>query len=74
MSRRGLVIDFGPQPLNRLLTALAGGGLGLLLGGYAAARLGAAREAVPWIAIGAALAIFLLLCAAFFLRRAKSRS
>jgi hypothetical protein len=74
VSRRGFVIDLGPQPLSRGLTALAAGGLGLVLGGFAAARLGAPRDMVPWLAIAAALATFVALCAVFFVRRVKSPS
>jgi hypothetical protein len=64
----------GPNPLNRLVSALIGGGLGLVLGGVAASRLGVAHDEVPWVAIGAGLLTFLAFCAAFFLRRPRSPS
>jgi hypothetical protein len=72
--RRGLAIELGPHPLNRLVSALIGGGIGLVLGGAAASRVGIAENAVPWVAIVVALVTFLAFCAVFFLRRPKSPS
>jgi hypothetical protein len=60
--------------MSRLLSALIGGGLGLVLGGAAASRLGIAPDEVPWVAIAVALVTFLVFCAAFFLRPPKSPS
>jgi hypothetical protein len=60
--------------LNRLVSALIGGGLGLVLGGAAAARLGIAPDEVPWVAIAVAIVTFLAFCAVFFLRRPRSPS
>lgn len=60
--------------LSRIVSALVAGGLGLVLGGAAAFRLGIERETVPWVAIAIALATFLVFCGVFFLRRPRSRS
>lgn len=60
--------------LGRIVTALAAGGLGLVLGGAAAFRLGIGREAVPWVAIAVAVATFLVVCGILFRRRPRSRS
>lgn len=70
----GFVVELGPNPLNRLVSALIAGGLGLVLGGAAASWLGVTHDAVPWIAIAVALVTFLAFCAGFFLRRPKSPS
>ncbi|MBX6368246.1 MAG: hypothetical protein IRZ04_09695 [Rhodospirillales bacterium] len=60
--------------LGRIVTALVAGGLGLVLGGAAASRLGIEREAVPWVAIAVAIATFLGACGILFRRRPRSRS
>jgi hypothetical protein len=60
--------------LGRIVTALVAGGLGLVLGGAAAFRLGVEREAVPWVAIAVAVATFVVVCSVLFRRRARSRS
>jgi hypothetical protein len=60
--------------VSRLVSALIGGGLGLVLGGAAASQLGVPHDDVPWVAIAVAILAFLACCAAFFLRRPRSRS
>lgn len=62
------------SPLSRLVSALIGGGLGLVLGGAAAARLGVAHDAVPWVAIAIAVLTFLAVGAVLFLRWPRSPS
>jgi hypothetical protein len=60
--------------LNQLVSALVGGGAGLVLGGAAASRLGVAHDEVPWVAIAVALVAFLALCAVYLLRQPRSPS
>jgi hypothetical protein len=64
----------GPHPLNQLFSALIGGGLGLVLGGAAASRLGLPESVVPWVAIAIATLAFLAVGVVLLLRRPRSPS